>query len=135
MPNINAALGLAQFKNLKKNIIRKRKINKVYSELIKKNKNFIISETPDYSYNNNWLTILRSKKPALKNKLINYLIGKKINVRPVWSTIHSQNPYKKFQTYRVDNAIKQFKSNLCLPSSANIKLNDIKYISKLINSL
>ncbi len=135
MPNINASLGIAQFKSLKKNIFNKRRIYKLYSSNINKNKNYYISDTPKYSYNNNWLVILKTKNNLIQNKILKKLIKNNIFVRPAWSNIHLQKPYKKFQSYKIKNAKFLSQTAICLPSTVNLKLKDIKKISGIINSL
>lgn len=134
--NLQSAVGLAQFEQLNKFVNKKKLINRKYNEFLRDSKKFHISETPEISSNNHWINILRFKSNnpiKIKNKLIKKFRVNKIETRPVWKLNHCQKPFKKYQVYKISNAIKLFNSSLCLPSSVNLSLSDIKHIVSVIN--
>ena len=62
MSNLHAAVGVSQLKNLKKIIIKKKRINSLYSKYLNKVKDLNILKAPNYCKSNYWLTILVIKK-------------------------------------------------------------------------
>lgn len=135
LTNVHAAIGCAQFENLKVILNKKKIIHKQYISLLKKNDNFNIYETPKYSINNNWLNILKIKnlKKNSKKKLISNFIKNKIFVRPVWKLNHLQKQYINCQRYKINNASSLLANSVCLPSSYHLSYADIKRIIKVIN--
>ena len=134
--NVQAAIGLAQFEKLDKILKWKKSIHNSYSRLLKDNKNFTIYSTPSYSESNYWLNILRieSLKKIDKIKLMKLLIKNGIYVRPIWQLNHLQKEYKLCQNYKITNALALLDRSICLPSSYNLKKNDLKRIVSIINA-
>jgi len=130
MTNLHASVGYANFKNLKKFIILKKKIYKYYSENIKKGK---INQPNNQVSANFWLNIIILKNYAEKNKIMNNLLKKKIAVRSIWYPNHLQLPFSKFQTYKITNALKLIRKSICLPSSPHLTINELNKIIKVIN--
>ncbi len=62
LTNIQAALGFAQLENIEYFLKKKKEIYSYYKKKINNHKLFKIVETPKYSQNNNWITILHIKK-------------------------------------------------------------------------
>ena len=56
-----------------------------------------------------------------------------IEARPIWYPNHLQKKFKSYQKYEVKNAIKLLNSSLCVPSSTNIKISDLKKVVKALN--
>lgn len=135
LTNIHAAIGYAQFENLKFILNKKKLIHKQYISLLKKNDNFSIYETPKYSKNNNWLNILKIKNLNKNNKkkLISKFIKNKIFVRPIWKLNHLQKQYINCQRYKIKNASLILANSICLPSSYHLSYSDIKRITKVVS--
>ena len=55
-----------------------------------------------------------------------------IQTRPVWALNHEQKPYKDYQYYKIENAIKLVKNSLCLPSSSSLSVSQIKMVGKYL---
>ena len=136
MTNISAALGLSQLKQLNYFLKKKKLIRDFYISKISKIKNLELAKTPEYSKNNNWLNILKinNKFKYSRNQLINIMIKNNISVRPVWKLNHLQKPFKKFQCYKIKNAIKLIRSSLCLPSSPSLTRKELKKIFLKLNA-
>ena len=133
LPNILAAIGLAQLEVLSKYIKRKKIIHERYKKKINKIKYLSISSTPYYASNNYWLNILEIKKNLTKKKLskiIKYFLKNKIEVRPLWYPNHLQNKFKDCQTYKLNNINKIYKNRLCLPSSSQLTKKQQDFICK-----
>ena len=67
-----------------------------------------------------------------RTQLIKKFIKNNIQVRPVWKLNHLQEPYKNYQTYKIENSLKLIKNSICLPSSQNLDKEDL---NRIINTL
>ena len=66
MASLNASLGLAQLKKIKKILSYKRKLNKEYKKIFKYNYNFKILSEPENCKSNYWLqTLIFNKNKIL----------------------------------------------------------------------
>ena len=131
MTNLQAALGLAQLKNINKYLEIKKKISSIFKIILIKNLNKNIKFCRHY-----WLNIIEFKNKSKKkelSKFINYMKSNKIEVRPIWKLNHLQKPYLKAQNYKITNALKIVDRSICLPSSINLMNKDIKRIVSRIN--
>lgn len=137
MSNISAAIGFSQISQIKKIIYTKKKIREFYKKKINCLNNLKIASTPKYSLNNNWLNILQLSDKIMnkRNYIIRELIKNKINVRPIWKLNHQQKQFKKYETYKINNAQDLVKRSICLPSSAVLKNKDLNKIVKKIKSI
>ena len=135
MSNISAALGLSQIKQIKFFLKKKKLIREFYFSRLEKVENLQLAKTPEYSKNNNWLNILKinNKFKYSRDRLINNMIKNNISVRPVWKLNHLQKPFKKFQQYKIKNAINLVKYSLCLPSSPSLTKRELKKIIYQLN--
>ena len=116
MPNINAALGLAQLEMLPKFISQKRKIASLYREFAKKN-NFRIVEGLRNTSSNNWLNILLSDNLLDRDLILKKSHKNKIFLRPAWQPLHLSSIYRDCQKQSLKNTIWLFERIICLPSS------------------
>ena len=136
LTNLQAALGLAQLKNINKYLEIKKKIYLQYLKLFSNFKNLKFKNIPNFAASNYWLNIIEFKNKSKKkelSKFINYMKSNKIEVRPIWKLNHLQKPYLKAQNYKITNALKIVDRSICLPSSINLMNKDIKRIVSRIN--
>ncbi len=126
MPNLNAALGLAQIEKLKKYIKSKSKLFKLYKKMFLNEKMFTLFHPPKKLSWNYWLItiLLESKYINLRDKIIMKLNKKGINARPIWQLNHKINIYKNCPKMNLSNAEKLEKKIINLPSSAHLLLNE-----------
>ena len=136
MSNLHAAVGISQFKKLGKVIIKKKKINSLYSKHLNKLKGLKILKSPKNSKSNYWLSILKidkgSKTFSVKKNLIKFLEKKGIETRSVWYPNHLQKPFKRYQNTNLNNSMKVFNEGLCLPSSFNLSKKEQSFVIKII---
>tara|TARA_B110000438_G_scaffold258238_1_gene266816 strand:+ start:5019 stop:6209 length:1191 start_codon:yes stop_codon:yes gene_type:complete len=136
LPNVLAALGLAQLESLSKYIKKKKIIHERYKKKINSIKSLSISSTPSHASSNYWLNILEINKKLSKKKLskiIKYLYKNNIQVRPLWHPNHLQKEYRNCQTYKLKNINNIYKNRLCLPSSSQLTVKQQNFICKKIN--
>ena len=129
MSNIIAAIGRAQLKVLDKYVQLRRGIFNYYKENLMENKNIDFMPEPDDSFSTRWLTVLQINKNSKfsVNSLINHLINKNIESRPVWKPMHLQPLYKNNKFVKIqDKSIskKLFNNGICLPSGSNLSSKD-----------
>jgi dTDP-4-amino-4,6-dideoxygalactose transaminase len=133
MPNMNAALGLSQFKNLKYNLNKKRKIFTLYKFFFSKTPSVKVIES-NFGLSNYWLVVIKIETSKnLLPKIIKFLKRKKIQVRPVWHLLYKQKKYQKYQRYLINNVQNLVKNSLCLPSGVNLSFFDVKKVCLEIN--
>jgi perosamine synthetase len=132
LSNVSAALGLAQLEKINFFIKKKLNLRRRYIKKIKKFNCLEVMQAPKYSFNNNWMNLIR----VLNNKNIKEIIKKLrlnyIEVRPVWHPNHLQKPFRKYQTYKINNCQKYTKNLICIPSSANLSNSQTDIIVKML---
>jgi perosamine synthetase len=121
MPNLNAALGLAQIENLNKFLKFKRRLfNRYYNEF-KKVKGIKVISEQKYSKSNYWLNTIFINNSSIKkrNKILKLGHKSKIFLRPAWKPLHTLKHFKKMPKMDLSQTIKIYKSCINLPSSAS----------------
>lgn len=131
MNNLQAALGLSQLKKIKTFLNLKQKILKNYKKFLLKNKYVEIISSLNSNYNN-WLILIKIKKRINQDKMLRYFKTKKIQIRALWYPNHKQEYLKKYESYKIDNAL-NYQKYYCLPSSNFLKQKQIKKVCNLLN--
>lgn len=120
MPNINAALGVAQLNKMEKFIQRKRALAKRYQETFHENEYCTFLSEPDYAESNYWLNaiLLQQEFSHLKNDIIRELHNHQIYARPFWKPLHQLEIYKNNPQCEVLAVAEDlYNRSICLPSS------------------
>lgn len=103
MPNINAALGLAQLEQLP-GILKKKR------ELANKYKRFFYNEgieyfsEPEDSKSNYWLNTIIIRDKEEKFKFLKFTNDKGVNTRPAWELLNRLDMYSDCQTENIETA-------------------------------
>tara|TARA_B110000438_G_scaffold259700_1_gene269296 strand:- start:2546 stop:3712 length:1167 start_codon:yes stop_codon:yes gene_type:complete len=124
MPNLNAALGLAQLEKIHIFIKAKKKLFKKYFNIFEKEKDISVFKQPDNSNSNYWLQtlVLKKKNIKLKNEILKELHKNSIRARPAWKLISELKPYKKYQKMNLSGSKKIYNSIINIPSSQSLIL-------------
>jgi len=134
MSNINAAIGYAQLKKIKKYLAIRKKLFILYDFYLKKSKLFEMLPVPKNTENSYWLYTLKIKNfnKAKRDKLIVNLLKEGIESRPAFYPLSEMKAYKKYiyKKYYISNQISS--SVLSLPTSLGLKKSKIKKISDLL---
>lgn len=122
MPSLNSSLGIAQMKNLKKFILEKRKLFKVYKKIFEKNNFFKLFQEPKFCKSNYWLQtiILNKDQKKLSDKIITFAMKKGIQLRPVWRPVHKSKYLKKYPKMKLTNTADLENRIINLPSSPQL---------------
>jgi perosamine synthetase len=129
--NIQAAMGVAQMEKIEEYVQIKRKNAKFYIELTANIRELEFLEEAEWAKSNYWLLTIKVPKNH-KKPLIECLLTKNIQVRPIWKLISSLPMYSEFQSYKVDRAEDAYESCISLPSSVNLKRTEIENITNVI---
>ncbi|MBN2664054.1 MAG: LegC family aminotransferase [Bacteroidales bacterium] len=103
MPNINAALGVAQLEQLPKFIDSKRIIAKKYMNFFQNYGVNFISE-PENSKSNYWLNSILLKDKNERDKFLSFTNENGVMTRPVWQLMNRLEMYKNCQVFDIQNA-------------------------------
>ena len=142
MSNIQASLGLNQLKRIDKIVKKKHLIGKTYFNFLKKNENIYIPPPKKFNIKNiYWVVaiLIINKKLRLDAKQVMKKLNEKgIGTRPFFWPIHKQKTLKNYNFYnskKYMNSEYICKYGFYLPSSLNLTINEIKYISNNVNKI
>ena len=118
MPNINAALGLAQFKKIDRFIKSKRILSQLYQEwCMKYNVRYVVEGTKSKS--NYWLNTIIVEDEVERDFILKKTNSASIMTRPAWTPMHKLNLYSSYQTQSLEVTDWLSKRIINLPSSVN----------------
>ncbi len=92
MPNINAALGVAQLENLDLFLQKKRQLAWQYQEFFK-NSEFTFVQEPSYAQSNYWLNAIVCTDRKHRDEVLEQSGPAKIMMRPVWTLMNKLPMY------------------------------------------
>jgi perosamine synthetase len=138
--NLQAAIGCAQLKKLKKFIRKKRLIGKMYTEELKNFKNIKLPiKSTEYSKNIYWVysIIIKNKKIDAK-RFMKILKSRGIDSRPFFCPMHMQPILKKNklitkEKYPISEEI--YKYGFYIPSGIGNTLSEIKIVIRNIKEI
>ena len=120
MPNINAALLVAQLENLDYFLENKRELAEIYKNFFSNsfyNKNFKFVEEPENSKSNYWLQTLIFNDISQRNDFLEYSNANGVMTRPIWRLMHELDMYKNCQRTDLPNAEYMEERVVNIPSS------------------
>jgi aminotransferase in exopolysaccharide biosynthesis len=87
MPNLNAALGVAQLETLPKLIENKRELAEIYSQWCARHAISMVNE-PEGTRSNAWLNAFVLKNKAQRDAFLEHSNNQGVMTRPVWELMH-----------------------------------------------
>ena len=120
MPNLNAALGVAQLEQLDTRIAQKARLFSAYAQAFRGLNGAALFRAPEGSVSNNWLVTL-VLDPALapeRDTLLEMMNGAGIMTRPVWTLMHRLPMYRDHPRADLSQAEDLEARVLNIPSSA-----------------
>ncbi len=133
LTNIQAAMGVAQMEGLDKFVEIKRKNAFTYQNIFSNLDGIEFLWEKQWVKSNFWFYTIKVSMHH-KKALLDYLLSKSIQVRPMWKPIHTLPMYKDCQAFRVESALKVYDTALNLPCSIGIKMEEIEFTVERINS-
>lgn len=104
MPNLNAALLLAQLEQLDKFLIQKRKLSKKYKNFFKNNKEIQFIKEPKNCSSNYWLNAIVLKKKEQREQFLEITNKNQVMTRPIWKLLNELDIYKDCQSDNLTNS-------------------------------
>jgi len=122
LPNLNAALGCAQMKQLNRYVTEKRSLAKAYAKSFRNHKAVLFFEAPENCESNYWLNSVRliGSDFETRTEVIAACHEAGYFVRPTWAPLHTLPMFQECP--RDDLAITNqlYNEVICLPSSARL---------------
>ena len=103
MPNLNAALLLAQLENLDKFILNKRNLAQKYNNFFK-NTDITFFTEPKDCISNYWLNSIIFKNKKQRDLFLDYSNSNNVMTRPVWNLMHSLPMFSDSQRDELKNS-------------------------------
>ena len=122
MPNINAALGVAQLEQLPQFVENQRALHDIYQEAVGGlDLGTLKSETPG-NLSNYWLQafLLRAELAPQRDDIINACLESGVPVRPLWKPLNTLSPYVRCPSADTPVTMDLYARVICLPSSAGL---------------
>ena len=116
MPNLNAALLVAQLENLNFLIKKKRKLAEVYNSFFKKI-NFNFFKEPKNCKSNYWLNCILLKNKKERDQFLKETNAKGVMTRPIWILMNKLPMFRSSQHGNLKNSQWLFERVVNLPSS------------------
>ena len=141
LPNMSAAIGLAQLENIDEVFLQKERIYKRYTNNLKGVKGVEIPAIKDYAKYIMWVYNLSVNKdyPISRDALCKKLKEKNIDTRPCFTPINYQDhlieKYKRFKKEDCPNANILMNRGFYLPSGNLIPNEDIDFICEEIREI
>ena len=138
MTNLQAALGVAQMEMLPEYIRRKQENYEVYKELLDGFEFGMLMPFREGTSSSKWfysLNIDRTRILASMREIIVSCQESGFQTRAIWGLINEQKPYLKEKTYMLEKAPYYANCILNIPSSTQITIDEIKYVSDCIKRI
>lgn len=129
LSNLQAAVGLAQLEQVDGFIARKRRLAEAYRRgftALAGIEPMPLSPHTEATY---WLYTIRlagAASLARRDRVLRALTAAGIGARPLWTPLHRQPPARACQRDRLDNATRLFARSISLPSSAHLRLAEVR---------
>jgi perosamine synthetase len=119
MPNLNAALGMAQLDKYPRYLEQKRRLAGKYQAAFAGVEGLTFTTEPAGTTSNYWLCSVRLDEPslALRDELMTAAHEAGLLVRPMWNLLHQQRMYSSAGRADLSVATDLHASLICLPST------------------
>jgi perosamine synthetase len=122
MPNLNAALGMAQLDKYPRFLEQKRQLALAYGEAFADVDGLKFVFEPEGTISNYWLCAVQLDEPSLeqRDELMQACHDAGLLVRPMWNLLHKQRMYTSAPVGDVATAEALHASLICLPSTPRL---------------
>jgi perosamine synthetase len=125
LPNINAALGVAQMESLPRLIDAKRRLYERYAEAFARVAGVSVVREPERTRSNYWLQALRlsSDSQAVRDEILTATNAAGLMTRPIWNLMHTLAHFGDCPRMPLDVAERLWRTTVNIPSSAHLALS------------
>lgn len=122
LPNINAALGLAELENLEEKLLKKRNLYKNYASAFEDLPGISLIQGHPNSKPNYWLICAKLENGGEneRNNLLKQLNDAGFMSRPLWTPLNELPMFADCPSDHLKNVRDLYKSVICLPSSPQL---------------
>lgn len=122
LPNLNAALGVAQLSRLPQFLLQKRKLSTSYAEAFHRLPGADFIQEPEGTRSNYWLcsVMLDEMHASDRDKILQTLNEQGIHARPLWDLLSTLPMYRRSPSGSLENAKSVQERVISLPSSPNL---------------
>ena len=117
LPNLNAALGLAQLAQLDDFVEKKRRLARHYEEWLNEWPEFQFFREPTGARSNYWLNAILTPNKSIRDDLLDRTNKLGIMTRPMWTPMNTLPMYENCQQFHLDNAHSIESTFVNIPSS------------------
>lgn len=103
MPNVNAAIGVAQMEKIEEYLLNKRSTSNIYREYLA-SKNIDFTTEMKETKANYWLNVIRLKDFNERNTFLDFANANGVVTRPVWRLMNKLEMYKDCQAGKLNNS-------------------------------
>lgn len=139
MTNLQAAIGVAQMKNINKLIEMRRKNAKLYNSLLSDIKGIVLPQEKEWAKNVYWMyaIVLEDSFGISRDEFMKKLKEKGIGTRTFFIPMHEQPILKKMGLSGTNYPVADYISErgLYLPSSSSLTEDDIRFICQTIKEI
>ncbi len=135
MTNLQAALGLAQMEELDGFLKIKRENYRRYAQLLKEcSYARLLPFGSGEEHSNCWFysLYLNERDSAKRDRLIHYMIDRKIQVRPIWKLNHRQTPFLGFRAMSCERAEDFYDRVINIPCSTNLTEQQLERVCRAL---
>ena len=120
MPNLNAALLVAQLEKLDEFLDSKRELALKYEEFFRKIDDIDFIKEPKYSRSNYWLQSVMLKDVQNRDEFLDFTNKNGIMTRPIWKLMNELEMFKDCQCSNLDNSKYLEQRIINIPSSVRL---------------
>ena len=120
MPNLNAALLVAQLENLKSFIENKRNLADLYKNYFQEVENVSFVVEPEFSKSNYWLNSIKFDSKQHRDEFLEYSNWNGVMTRPIWKLTNTLKMYINCQCDSLENSIYLQDRIVNIPSSVRV---------------
>jgi len=133
LTNIQAAMGVAQMERLPEFVDIKRRNASLYKTLLSDVNGIEFFWEKEWAKSNFWFYTIKVPD-GHRSSLMDFLLTRNIQVRPLWKPIHTLPMYKGCQTYEMQNAFVAYEGYLNLPCSVSLKEENMEFVVENIKA-
>lgn len=120
MPNLNAALGVAQMERLPAMLAAKQELTHRYREVFNDLPGVRFFRETQERESNHWLNLLLLDDPDQREELLQAAHAEGLHLRPFWTPLHHLKMYRDCPRANLTISDDLFRRGVCLPSSAQL---------------
>lgn len=118
LPNLNAALGVAQLQKLPEFLVKKKKLHEKYKKAFLNSNQFVLLTDYVHTQSNHWLNTIILSNASDQKSILELAHQNKIYIRPIWKMLSKQEYLKKCPKMNLANAENLEHRIINIPSSS-----------------